>query len=148
MRSMFYNYEHDIDKKIYPPIKLCGCPENSNTFSSAQLLRNAAGKMLGVAATSDTPFTLYFYLDGEVEDGSIVELLDTAKFFLRIYSSKSDELISEILAEAYSDDTVSVQVDPHQYNLNYGTYRLQLMMQYQDRDYELFSKESAILYIE
>lgn len=145
---MFYNYEHDIDKKIYPPIEPCNCPENSNTFSSVQLLRTVAGKMLGVAATSDTPFTLYFYLDGEVEDGSIVELLDTAKFFLRIYSSKSDELIGEILAGAYSDDTVSVQVDPHQYNLSCGTYRLQLIMQYQDRNYELFSKESAILYIE
>lgn len=148
MRSMFYNYEHDIDKKIYPPIESCDCPENSNTFSNVQLLINAAGKMLGVTATSSTPFTLYFYLDGEVEDGSIVELLDAAKFFLRIYSSKSDELIGEISADVYSDDTISAQIDPYRYNLNHGIYRLQLIMRYQDRDYELFSKESAILSIE
>lgn len=148
MRDMFYNYEHNIADKEYPPMKPKEPHKHATDFSGADLIYNIKGDILGIRAKIDQPFRLYFYLDGEVEDGSITELMSEAVFYIQIYHNKSNELLGELKADTDIDNTLVAQIDPAEFNMSYGVYRLKLIMNYNMCDYELFSRDSSILSIE
>lgn len=148
MRDMFYNYEHNIADKDYPPMKPREGYKEAGDFSGADLIYNIKGDILGVRAKIDQPFKLYFYLDGEVEDGSLTELMSEASFYVQIYHNKSNELLGEIKADADVENTLVAQIDPAEFDMSYGVYRLKLIMNYDMSDYELFSGDSGILSIE
>lgn len=148
MRDMFYNYEHNIADKEYPPMKPRESHKHAIDFSGADLIYNIKGDILGIRAKIDQPFKLYFYLDGEVEDGSITELMSEATFYIQIYHNKSNELLGELKADIDIDNTLVAQIDPAEFNMSYGVYRLKLIMNYNMSDYELFSRDSGILSIE
>lgn len=147
MRSMFYDYDHSVDGKEYPPVQVSEPPKLSADFSGATVIRNAKGDALGVRAKVGSPFDLYFYLDGYVENGSIEELLsnESNRFFLQTFHDKSKEFIGETEAEPTDDNSLKVTIYPEYLGLKEGIYRMRLILISDDAQYTLFSEDSAIL---
>lgn len=74
--------------------------------------------------------------------------MSEATFYLQIYHNKSNELLGEVKADTDIENTLVVQIDPAEFDMSYGVYRLKLIMNYDASDYELFSRDSGILSIE
>ena len=146
-RDMFYEYEHNINKKEYPPMRPIDHPKKAISVHGAELLRNVKGDVLGVKAKANSDFTLYFYIDGEVEDGSVEELIDASEFFLQIIGA-DDEAIGEFKGEKYSSDTIKFDMGASDDSMPFGNYRMRLVMNYNLMPYELFSEKDAILSIQ
>lgn len=147
MRDMFYNYEHKIDEKEYPPMKHHDHPRDSIGVHGADLLRNIKGDVIGVKAKQNSDFSLFFYLDGTVEDGSLAQLVDEASFYLLVYG-KDDEAIAEFAATKYSTDQLEVDMGADDSVMPYGLYRMKLIMIYNNVTYTLFSERDAVLSIQ
>jgi len=148
MKDMFYNYDHDINKKEYPPAPRHHIPKNADSFSGVKILRNALGDTLGVVAKQNSIFDLYFYLDGEVEGGSVADLIADATFRLEIIG-KDQKVFYSFPAEIYSLDTLRVQViASDEDSFGYGVYKLKLIMTLDGDDFTMLSENNAILSID
>lgn len=144
MRSMFYKYDREIDDKKYPPMKPGEPPKKADGSVGAEDLLNAKGDCLGVKASADAPFALHFRIEGEVEGGSVEELLETCSFSLTLIHGRSGEDVCSIGCEA-EDGGVKATVDPGALGLSAGIYRMRLEMLDGEELYTLFSRGDGIL---
>lgn len=147
MRDMFYNYEHDINKKDFPMIHFDNRHKISENYHGLDYVWNAAGDILGVKADRNSTFDVYFYLDGEVEGGTLEELIDAAEFYLEIFNAKG-KVIESLEAEKSANNTLKITVEANDSKLPNGIYKLRLNMTYENQTYTLFKENDAILYIE
>lgn len=146
MRDMFYNYDHNINKKEYPrPICNCDCNSLTN-YGGAQMLKNKLGKAYGVRGKANSAFDLFFYIDGRIDDTGVLSMIDADKFTLEILS-KEEKVITTVSGERFALDTLKFTVNATDDILPYGIYRINLKMEYEDETYILFSTRDAILSI-
>lgn len=144
MRDMFYNYEHNIDRKDYMPPHFHEPPKSADGISNAELIFNAKGDCLGVKAKKESDFDLFFSLEGVIEGSSIYEVLNSATFVLEIFSSKG-KFITSLYGEAFDDTSLVVHVPAD--TLSADIYSLKLTMILNEKNYVLFSQGDSILHI-
>ena len=146
MKDMFYNYEHDIDKKDFPILHFEKKYKVSENYHGVEYIRNAAGDILGVKSDRNSTFDVYFYLDGSVENGSIFDLVNQSQFYLEILNSKG-KVITKLEAIKFSSDTLKITIEANDSIMPNGLYSLRLTMIYEDKAYTLFKENDATLYI-
>ena len=144
MRDMFYNYEHNIDRKDYMLPHFHEPPKSADGISNAELIFNAKGDCLGVKAKKESDFDLFFSLEGVIEGSSIYEVLNSATFVLEIFSSKG-KFITSLYGEAFDDTSLVVHVPAD--TLSADIYSLKLTMILNEKNYVLFSQGDSILHI-
>lgn len=145
MKDMFYNYEHNIDKKVTPP-PLCVQlpPQRAEALAGAEDLFNVKGDQYGVRASRNTEFSLYFSMEGTVEGSTIDEFIRTYYFYCDILDHKGN-LLQTIPATRYAVNTVQVNVHTTDETLPYGVYKLVLYTYIDGTKYVLFSDTDGIL---
>ena len=146
MKDMFYNYEHDIDKKDFPILHFEKKHKVSENYHGVDYIRNAAGDILGVKSDRNSTFDVYFYLDGSVENGSIFDLVNHSQFYLEILNAKG-KVINKLEAIKFSSDTLKITIEANDSIMPNGLYNLRLTMIYEDKAYTLFKENDATLYI-
>jgi hypothetical protein len=144
MRDMFYNYEHNIDRKDYMPPHFQESPKSADGLSNAELVFNAKGDCLGVKAKKESDFDLFFSLEGFIDGSSIYEVLNSATFVLEIFSSKG-KFATSLYGEAFDDTSLVVHVPAD--TLSADIYNLKLTMILNEKNYVLFSQGDSILHI-
>lgn len=115
-----------------------------NFTTSAKLVYNLAGRLIGVEAKEDTVFSLFFTLDGANYD-----LLTNGYFYLEIYD-RYHQLVAEIEEEleiCTLNKTIRAQIYAGEETLPYGNYYINLKVDYNDVCYVLISENDMILSI-
>ena len=155
MRSMFYNYDNNIQNdphKTYPenpnkyPKQL---DKNLNAFKGARLLKDKKDRPLGVEVSRNSVFRLYFSFEGIVDDGTIQDLLENSIIIFDILDVHHNVLL-ECDVEVYAlYNIASVEViASDECNLIGGqTYKMRLHTTIDGIVYDLFSENDGILYI-
>lgn len=146
MRDMFYNYEHNIDKKDCLPPPFIDFPKNAEGYYGADLVFNAKGDCIGVKAKEDSDFDLFFTLDGFVEGSDIYSLLNSASFVLDIISSKN-KLVASITPEVFDEHNLKAHIEAHDGLIPADIYGMRLTMFYNEKEYAIFKESDAILRI-
>lgn len=144
MRDMFYNYEHNIERKDPPPLSPFDRKSEADGFYGAEPVFNAHGDCLGVKAKADSNFDLFFSLEGYIDGSNIYTLLSEGQFVLGVYSSKS-KLIANFSGEMFDDENLVVHVDSSL--LPPDLYSMKLIVVYDGETHTLFDNENSILRI-
>lgn len=146
MRSMFYKYDRDMEEKPYPPMSPTDVPKSADGFSGARPVFNAKGDSIGVKASCDSPFDLYFAIEGEVEGSSVAELLAECSLDLKLIHGKTGEEVGSIACEPLEDlSGVKATIDPGAIGLGPNVYRLRLELSDGEGLYTLFSEKDGFL---
>lgn len=146
MKSMFYKYDRDIEDKGYPPMKPVCERKEADCLSGGRPLLNAKGDSIGVKASCDSPFVLYFAIEGEVEGSSVAELLSECALDLKLIHGKTGEEVGSIACEPLEDlDGVKATIDPGALGLEPNAYRMRLELSDGEGLYTLFSEKDGIL---
>lgn len=144
MKDMFYNYEHNIDRKDYPEFPPCEFPRQPEGHYGAEPVFNAHGDCLGVKAKADSKFDLFFSFEGEIEGSDIYSFLSEGYFILGLYSSKS-KLVASFTGEKFDDNNLVVHIDSSE--LPCDIYSMMLIATYKENTYTLFNEGDGILHI-
>lgn len=155
MKDMFYNYEHNINKKTSPKLAEYDQPKMLDICGNAERLCNAKGDMLGIKGKVNSKFYLYFDFFGEVTDdegffeGTLRDALANAVLHFDVLDKKHEVVASfEPELSDYLDE-IRVQVYTSEDGpLKYGVYRMHLYFETDEGVYSLFSEEDGILSIE
>lgn len=155
MKDMFYNYEHNINRKISPKLPVYDMPKMINVCGNAERLLNAKGDMLGVKGKINSKFYLYFDFVGEVVDdnglfeSTLRDALANSILHFDVLDKKSEVVASFVPELSEYIDEIRVQIFTSEDGpLKYGVYRMHLYFEKEDGIYTLFSDEDGILSIE
>jgi len=154
MRNMFYNYDNNIpnnSSKSYPnngkyPKEI---NKQANSFHGAKLLKDKKGNVLGIEATRNSIFRLFFSLEGVVNTGTIQDLLENTDVFFEILDVNHNVLL-ECDVEIFSlYNMVSVEIIATEDGPLTGghNYKMHLYTILDGITYDLFSENNGVLYI-
>jgi hypothetical protein len=153
MKDMFYNYEHNINKKEYhqpigitvPSYILTGNPNIS-------IITNIKGDEIGVQVNKNVPFSLYFYLHSENCRESIAEDLKDSEITFEILNYTHDIVITKTLSldECFDQNTNTIKIEVIQEELaklKREAYRVRLAANWADGCYELYPEMTGLLIV-
>ena len=146
MKSMFYNYEHDINKKEYPrPLLEPETPEELVSYADMQMIYNATGELLGVSGRQHSKLHFYFHFYGDIDGSPIWTKLKNLNFY--IINRWNQKVISKIPNLALQENEVCIEISSEENTLNKGIYRLHLDAEVDGETCTLFSEHDGILEI-
>lgn len=153
MKSMFINYDNNIEKKVTPPHlninKKLDILDSEDTVSIA---KDVFGNEIGVKVKHNIPFNLYFYLDGWIGEFSIDALVACSQLNIKVISFRHKIILEKILdtADLY-DDEADCLVCPFTADeaktLDIDTYKISATLIWDGGSYELFSENDGLLII-
>lgn len=155
MKDMFYNYDHNINKKEYPENPIYYTNKKLHTTMAARKLFNVKGDELGVCAKVNSEFYLYFKVDGAAyaDDGTFEAdartILENAILHFDVLNQKREVVASFMPELSEYDSEIRVQIYTSEEGpLKYGNYKMHLYFETENGIYTLFSEEDGILTIE
>lgn len=152
MKDMFYNYDHNINKKEYPKLDSWGgetkmLEGNNNTY----IITDIKGNEIGVEVKRDVGFTLYFTLDGEVEGSSISELVDNSTILFEIIDRTHEVVLSykpDVVDYDLITNTMAIEISAKQASiLKLESYRMRLTLNWPDGSYRLVDEDAGLLIV-
>lgn len=152
MRSMFYNYDNNIDKDLSQ--SSCTCMPMVSTKEGApnlSFIYNIKGELLGVCAKHGMPITLYFHLE-ELHGWPLAEFVTGHNVEFKLYSLSGKEIFAKTFKardyyNATSDDLL-VEIDQSEANkLRQETYCMEVKLTNSTGFYTLFAPADGTLVI-
>jgi len=153
MRDMFYNYDNNIPNNScnnYPDIyKYKKAPKTFNTFHGAKMLRDKAGKFLGIEATRNSTVRLFFSFEGLSDPEEVQNLLENNLVRFDVLDTNHNILL-ECDVEVFSlYDMVSIELILSEESKLVGgnVYKMHLYTIIDGVTYDLFSENDGLLYV-
>ena len=152
MRSMFYNYDNNIDKDLSQPS--CPCVPVASAKEGApnlSFIYNIKGELLGVCAKHGMPITLYFHLE-ELHGYSLTDFVTDHNVEFKLYSLSGKEVFAKTFeARDYynvASDDLLVEIDQAEANtLRQETYCMEVKLTSSTGFYTLFAPADGTLVI-
>lgn len=151
MRSMFYNYDNNIDSKLdqvcIPPIQL----PDLTTASKTATIYNIKGEPIGIEITRGAPVTLYFNLT-ELSGQYLPDILvnSTVKFELITQGHKGvleknldtlevfNSITQDLAISLTSADTTALKQE---------SYKIKLYLNWPEESYPVFTEKDGLLIV-
>lgn len=151
MHNMFYNYDHNINKKLEPKQRPCPESEGPSSASNTALLYDIKGRPLGVEVRAGMPFDLYFHLE-ELHGYNLQEIIYDASVELLFLSVNHKVALEKHYnaIEQYDSSTsdLVLHIDQEEANkLKQETYQLKVSLVWEDGTYILFSEQDGVVSI-
>ena len=145
MKDMFFNYDHNINKKECQEIHWYNKPlKNMVGYSDLQVVTNIKGDLIGVSVFKNNPIKLYFYIDGDIDGNfDIDDKLSNITFEI---IDKNEEHKVRITKEVICKNGEIIVYIPAEENiLEQDIYKLKLTAIIEDEPHTLFAEQDAFL---
>lgn len=150
MRSMFYNYDNNIDKDLKP---LCPAIEPLRPLMStpnAAFIYSIDGKPIGIEAKQGTPISLYFSLQ-EANGVAIPTVLAESQLKFQLIGCNHQVIFEKILAPeaclySYSDLKIELSA-AETAALRKESYNIKLSIEWPNESYVLYSEADSLFVI-
>lgn len=144
---MFYNYDHNINKKVYPkPLFINLPPEEPTGYSNMTAVVNVKGDMIGVSGKKNNRITLYFNLFGKTD----IRLIRSIRF--DIVDKYHESLINTSWYTGalnpnmtFIDNQIKVDIPAEMNTLEEGLYRFKLQVNIDNEWYTVFSEKDSFI---
>lgn len=154
MKSMFYNYDHNITKDFSPPyipqLPICEDLASSDTL----ILRNVLGDVKGVQVRYQIPFTLYFNLEDQSNNAcmSLANIVKSSAIEFEILTTTGISVVRKLFSpeEVFNEYTNDLMITLNQADileLKRDVYRVCLKLLWEEAHYTLFGESDGLLVV-
>lgn len=155
MKSMFVNYDNNIDKNLMPHCKpMADDAKILENQDSIAIVYDVLGNEIGVKVKHGAAFNLYLYLDGYVEGSSIDEFVLNCSHiqadFYTLRHKKALEIAYSNIADLYNFESNWLMIPIKQEDaelLDIDSYRMSIKLVWPEGEYELFSESDGLLIV-
>lgn len=145
MKDMFYNYDHDINKKEYPEIlDFSDHPKDMTNYGDIMIIKDIKENIIGVSVCKGSPIKLYFHLDGTIGGSDDLEKYINSVTF-NILDLNHEVLITK--TPNFVNKDLYIEISSEENILKQDLYRMQLIADIDEDQYTLFSEQDAVLEI-
>lgn len=147
MKDMFFNYDHNINKKECPEIDAYyQPPKNMVGYGDMQIIKNIKGDTIGVSAQKNNPIKLYFYLDGDINGNCFFDDKLTDITF-KIIDSNIEHNVRIVKHAECQWGEIFIYIPAEENTLEQDIYKISLTAFVDGELYTLFSEQDAFLEI-
>jgi hypothetical protein len=152
MRSMFYNYDNNIEKDLepQPPVHFAPPLKPLTSTPNASFIYTINGKPLGIEVKQGTPINLYFNLQ-EAHGADIPTVLAESFLKFQLIGCNHKVVFEKILTPeaclyGYSDIKIELSASEIA-SLRKESYQIRLSIEWPDESYVLYSEADGLFVI-
>lgn len=153
MKSMFVNYDNNIDKNLMPPYKpMADDTKILENLDNIAIIYDVLGNEIGVRVKRGASFNLYLYLTGYVEGSTVDDLVLNSTVNVRFYTLRHKLVLEKNMqaADLYNVESNWLMVPISQDEagvFDVDSYKMSISLIWAGGEYELFSENDGLLIV-